>query len=97
MSNVFEVRDGTRRRIRLTRERWRHITVKHPFMTNYLNNVEDTIKSPDKIVPREKGDISDYYKHYKHREGNLKFLKVVVKYLNSEGFIITSYFVKGIN
>lgn len=33
---VFEVIDKTRRMIRLTKERWSHITTKHPYMSNYL-------------------------------------------------------------
>ena len=32
------------------------------------------------------------YKYYKERESEAKYLMVVVKYLNSHGFIITSFY-----
>ena len=97
MDIIFEVEDKSGRKIHLSKERWEHITTKHPYMTNYLNEVENTIKSPQKIVSHELGNLFDYYKNYKHKKGKLKFLKVVVKYLNGDGFILSAYFVTNIN
>jgi len=94
--NVFEVMDKTKRKIRLTQNRWRHITIKHPYMTNYLAEVEDTIINSQNIIAHEYGDLSDYYKYFKHRKDDLKLLKVVVKYLNGDGFVLSAYFVKNI-
>ena len=97
MPNVFEANDKTSRKIRLSKERWNHITKKHPYMTNYLNEIKETINSPDKIVFHEIGNLFDYYKYHKHKESKLKFLKVIVKYLNGNGFILSAYFVTHIN
>nr|MBI4156490.1 hypothetical protein [Candidatus Woesearchaeota archaeon] len=97
MNNVFEIVDKTGRKIRLTKERWKHINLRHPYMTNYLKEVEETIKSPQKIISHDMGDLFDYYNYFKHKKGKLKFLKAVVKYLNGKGFILSAYFVTHIN
>ena len=96
-SNVFEIIDKSKRRIRLTKKQWTHIITKHSYMVNYLADVEETIKNPVKIVPHDFGNLFDYYRYYKNRKNKLKFLKAVVKYLNGEGFILSSYFVTHIN
>ena len=36
---------------------------------------------------------ANYYKYYKNKK---QYLKVIVNYLNREGYVITSYFVKNI-
>ena len=97
MEVIFEVIDKTGRKIHFSKERWNHIATKHPDMSNYLGEVEETTKMPQKIIPRDIGNLFDFYKHYKHKKGKLKFLKVVVKYLNGEGFILSAYFVTDIN
>ncbi len=97
MDIVFEVTDKSGRRIRLTGRQWEHITTKHPYMANYLNEMKDAARNPDKIVSHDIGNLFDYYKYYKNRKDKLKFLKVVVKYLNSGGFILSAYFVTHIN
>jgi len=97
MDIIFETTDKTGRKIRLTKERWSHITIKHPDMSNYLEETEETIKFSQKIIPHTRGRLFDFYKHYKHKKGKLKFLKVVAKYLNGEGFILSAYFVPRIN
>jgi len=58
-----------------------------------IEEIKGTIKNPDKIVPHDCGDLYDYYKYYKHRKSHLKFLMIVVKYLNGKGFVLTAYFV----
>jgi len=39
-------------------------------------------------------DFVVYYKHFKHRKESTKYLKVIVKYLNGGGYVLSSYFVK---
>lgn len=92
MSNIFEIVDKTGRNIRLTQKPWLHITTKHPYMANYLEEIKETLIFPTKIVQHPKGNLFDYYKYYKQRQ-ELKFLKVVVKYLNGDGFVLSAYFV----
>jgi hypothetical protein len=94
---IFELEDKTKRKIYLTKERWKHITDKHPYMTNFLEEVKETIADSQNIVPHDEGELYDYCKYYKQRKGKLKFLKAVVKYLNGTGFVLSAYFVTHIN
>jgi len=101
MSNIFEVIDKTGRKIRLTKERWTHISSPispHAYMTNYSEEIKETLMKPDKIVQSTSNENkTNYYKYYKNRKSNSKFLKVIVKYLNGVGFVISSYFVRSIS
>ena len=96
MSVFFEVKDKTNRTIRLTRERWSHITTTHAEMTNYVLEIEYALCTPLKITPHRKGNLSNYYAFIKQRKYPEKYLKVVVKYLNGHGFVITAHFVRHI-
>lgn len=96
MNNIFEIIDKTGRNIKLTQKPWAHITTKHSYMTNYLDEIKETLINPTKIIPHIKGNLFDYYKY--HKQGKeLKFLKVIVKYLNGDGFVLSAYFVQQIN
>ena len=95
MNIIFEIVDKTGRKIRLTKEQWKHITSPsspHAYMTNYLEEVKETLIKPDKIIE----SVYDKYKinFYKYYKNIGKYLKVIVKYLNGDGYVITSYFVK---
>ena len=92
MSLIFEITDKNNRKIHLTKERWSHIIKKHPEVENY-ELIEETIKKPNKITNiHQDPKIHYYYKYYKHRPSYGKYLQVVVKYLNGDGFILTSQF-----
>jgi len=95
MEKLFEITDKTGRMIKLTSRQFEHI-VCHKGMENYLEEIKETLVNPIKIIPHEKGELYDYYKYYKNRKGNAKYLQVIVKYLNGQGFVITAYFVKHI-
>jgi len=62
-------------------------------MTNYLEEIKQTLKRPLKITLHEKGDLRNYYLCLKHRKHPEKYLRVIVKYLNEHGFVITAHFV----
>ncbi|MEK6843947.1 MAG: hypothetical protein AABX83_00825 [Nanoarchaeota archaeon] len=91
MNNVFEVIDKKGRKIRLTQKQWLHINHNHPDVKQ--EEIEQTIGAPLKIVEKSKNKLF-YYRFFKYKSSPFFFLRVIVKYLNSEGFIITSYFVK---
>lgn len=90
MSNLFEVVDKSGRKVRLTDKQWKHIMKRRPYMQNYLEEIKETLTYPDKLIerPHKKGY---YYKKYKFLKKPNQFILVIVKYLNGEGFIITSY------
>lgn len=96
MDNLLEIIDITNRIIFLTNERYRHI-ISHPEMQNKLGLIQETLEIPLKItncILDEK--IKYYYRYYKFIDSKAKFIKVIVKYLNGKGFIVTSYLVETI-
>ena|SRR3989338_11682029 len=95
MSILFEVIDKSGRKIRLTKERWKHITQEHPDITD-LEELKSILKSPLSIRPSkyDPDHVVWFYSH--HNKTTKKYLLVAVKYLNGEGFIITSYYTRKI-
>ena len=93
MSNIiFEIIDKTGKKVRLTKEQWSHIRKKHPEVENY-ELIEETLKKSDKITDYDLDEtVLYYYKYYKHRPSHEKYLQVIVKYLNSEGYVLTAQF-----
>jgi calcineurin-like phosphoesterase family protein len=85
---VFEVTDKTGRKIRLSKKQWSHIRRDHPNVTE--EEVEHAIKNPLKIVQDEDNRFF-YYQFFKHRKSKSKFLRVIVNYLNGDGFVITAH------
>lgn len=97
MTLVFAIKDKTGRDIRLTKERWEHINKEHSEIAPYLEEIKEALQNPLKIQPYESDEkVKYYYRYLKHRESPSKYLLVIVKYLNGEGFIITAYFVRHI-
>ena len=81
MGIIFEVVDKTGRRIRLTKERWSHITSPsspHAYMTNYLEDIKKTLINPDKIMRSFYDENNaNYYKYYKNKKQYLKIIGYV--------------------
>jgi len=92
MSYVLEVIDKSGKKVHLSKERWKHI-LKHPHMHDQIEAIQDTLKSPITIRYFE-GDenVRYFYKEFKDKDISERYLLVSVKYLNREGFIITSFF-----
>ncbi|MBI4162601.1 MAG: hypothetical protein HY513_02870 [Candidatus Aenigmarchaeota archaeon] len=96
MARVLEVKDRSGKLVYLTDERYKHI-LKHPEMQNSLQLIEQTVKNPDKMAQYSIDPaIRLYYTHHKNRKSKARYLRVAVKYLNGEGFVITAYFVVNI-
>ncbi|MEK6926254.1 MAG: hypothetical protein AABW50_03165 [Nanoarchaeota archaeon] len=96
MAFVFEVADKSGRKIHLSKKQWSHIRKKHPEVEE-LNWVKEAVQIPDKITSYEFDEtIYYYYKFHKHRKFPAKYFKVSVKYLNGEGYVLTSYFGRNI-
>ncbi len=84
----FEVESVLGKKIRTTRERWKLISeMKHPIIKSYEPDVKETVSDPDE-VRRSKKDRSVYLYY---RKLSKYFVCVLVKHLNSEGFVITAY------
>jgi hypothetical protein len=89
---IFEIIDKKGRKIHLSKERYSHI-MKHPKMNDSLEILKNTIISPSAVRTNENDeDVLYYYKEFKNNDPEERYLLVSVKYLNGEGFIITSFF-----
>jgi len=97
MNSIFEIKDKSRRKIHLSKERWSHINQDHPEIADYVEEIKETLERPDKIATFNFDEnIRYYYKYVKSRASSAKYLLAIVKYLNGEGYVVTSYFVRHI-
>lgn len=98
MEHIFIVTDSSGRKIRLSKEQWRHIAQEHPEVVPYLEEIKETLGSPITITTfYYDNKIKYFYKYLKYRASPYKYLLIIVKYLNGEGFIVTAYFVRAIS
>lgn len=70
---------------------------KHPEMQGLIDEIITVLQKPLKITEYSIDEhLRYYYCYFKNRNSPAKYLRVIVKYLNGEGFVITSYFVETI-
>ncbi len=94
MNYIFEITDKTSRKIHLAKERWKHITLKHPNMSNKLEDVKRALINPLLIIPHKFDDtMRNYYIYYKLEK---HYLLVSVKYLNGDGYVATAFITRKI-
>ncbi|OFX60020.1 MAG: hypothetical protein A2046_02230 [Bacteroidetes bacterium GWA2_30_7] len=76
--------------IRMTTERWQHITIGHPDLADYYYEILETIENPE-IIFEGSYDAKIAIKKFQERDS--KFVIVVYKEINaSDGFGVTAYF-----
>ena len=94
MPSIFEITDKSKRKVRLTTERWKHIQAEHPQIKN-MEELKTALTDPLKITPsKHDPEQVSYYYHY--NKPLKRYLFVAVKYLNGDGFIITAYYMRKI-
>jgi hypothetical protein len=75
--------------IRLTDERWQHITVGHPEVADYYFEILETVENPEIIYVGKNGELIAIKEFQKTSP---KFVVVIYKELDKlDGFIITSF------
>jgi hypothetical protein len=72
--------------IRLTDERWIHMTEEHSELAGYRLEVLETIGDPERIVAGNAGELLAI-----RTQENGRFLVVVYRELVSDGFVITAF------
>ncbi|MEK6830592.1 MAG: hypothetical protein AABX77_01025 [Nanoarchaeota archaeon] len=73
-------------KIRLTEERWFHITESHDYMSGLSDSVLETIIKPQEIIEGDKGELIAI-KRFKN-----KYIVVMYREVNhEEGFVITAF------
>jgi len=89
LETTFSVNDVP---IRLTYERWFHITENHDDLASYYFQVLEVVEKPEFIIRGNKGTL----KAVKNM-GKDRWLTVVYKEISKrDGFIITAYFLNKI-
>ena len=86
---LFEVSTPLGFRVRVTRSYWELITtIKHPVMAGQELILQDTLKAPAQIrLSRSDESVYLFYR----QERAERWICAVVKRLNGEGFLITTY------
>jgi len=86
---LFRVTTPLDFQVHVTRRYWGVITrIKHPVMRNREEDVKATLQSPDEVRV-SKRDPRVYLFYQLERAG--RWICAVVKRLNGEGFLITTY------
>ncbi len=92
MDWIFEISDKRGKIIHLSKERYSHI-LRHPKMNDTLEEIKNTIINPTTVrINEDDESVVYYYKDFKNNDPEERYLLVSVKYLNGEGFVITSFF-----
>lgn len=87
---VFEITDKSGRLIHLSKERWnQHIRPLHPDIED-PEELTKVLKNPDKILESDR-DISVRW-YFLYNKKKKKYLKVSIKYLNGDGYVITAHY-----
>jgi len=79
------------RTIRLTDERWKHIS-EHPEMAGMRGALEETLRAPEEVQESVSDPVARLYYRYYHRTmvGG-KYLCAVVKMAAEDAFVVTAY------
>jgi len=85
---IFEIEDKTKRKIKLTLERKVHMVLRHPEIDGF-DLFESALTNPELIKTSTYDEKVLLY--YKDVSKEYKYLVLVVKILNGEGFILTAY------
>jgi len=80
------------RKVRLTRAQWNHIIFRHRELKGQEEKVKQTLQEPEIVFYSESDDNYHYYRLYSKTPVSKKYLLIIVKHLNGEGFIITAFF-----
>lgn len=89
MKFIFQVTDKTGRKIHLSKERWSHIRTEHREIED-PEEIKQILVNPIKILESDRDpNVRWYFVYKKHKK---RYLKISVKYLNEEGYVITAHY-----
>jgi len=79
--------------VRITEERFDHISRNHPELKNRLNELAETINDPDIVQKGDAGDLLAIKKFAHTPVKDNKYLVAVYKELTAQdGFVLTAYY-----
>lgn len=68
--------------------------LQHDELTNQIGRMKKALTNPDFVLYDKKEDNFHYYRYYVDTPVTEKYMLVIVKHLNKEGFIITAFFTR---
>jgi hypothetical protein len=92
-ATVFEVTSRLGTKIRLSDMQWSHIEARHRELRGQLDKMKLTLIEPDTVYYSAGEETYHYYKKFSRTPVSEKFLLLVAKHRDGEGFIITAFFV----
>ncbi len=93
---VLKVTSRADRQIRLTEVQWDHMTSRHPEVNGQEDKISETLEDPDFIYHSLKEENYHYLKYFEDTPVTKKYLLIIAKHLNKEGFVITGFFLSRI-
>lgn len=91
--SLFERSSKLGKQVRLTEVQWAHIASKHREILDQKGKIIQTLENPDIVYYSSLENNYQYCKHFEETPVTQKYLLLVVKHLNGEGFVITAFFV----
>jgi len=88
---LFKIRSKMGKVVSLDENRWRHV-LEHPEMQNQLDRIKKTVVNPEVRESIHDPSVLLFYKLYEETPVTEKYLLVIIKALNREGFIVTAFF-----
>lgn len=89
---MFEVTSHLGKRVQLTDMQWSHITLRHKELRDQIEKMKLTLMRPDNIYYSPSEETYHYCKRFSATPVSEKYLLLVVKHRDDEGFIITAFF-----
>jgi hypothetical protein len=78
--------------VSLSSDRWQHV-LSHPELKNQRTRIKETLAAPDEIrASAQNPEIWLFYRLYPKTPVTTKYMLVVVKVSNEEGFIVTAFY-----
>ena len=85
--------DYSGRLIRYPEERQAHVSARHPYMEDHVELIQGTLASPDEVrmSVEDPDTVMVYYRWYWHSSVGAKYVRVVVKLLDQDAFVLTAH------
>ena len=93
---IFTVKSILDKKVRLTHTQWNHTIFRHMELQGQEEKVKQTLQQLQIVFYSASDDNYHYYRLYSTTPVTKKYLLLIVKHLNGEGFIITAFFLREI-
>ena len=89
----MRIEDPQGRPVRLSSERWQHICARHPEMEAMMEYIHRAVTQPDLVVGSESDPetVILYQKQFPGLALGNGWVRVAVKYLEDDAFVLTAF------